>query len=92
MLYLLEFNLAKSLRISKYSQIKVTRRPNAPYHSIYFGAPFSEPSSIKSKSSTKLSAAIITTTMLKPILSGEALSICIIPIDEPKNPIIKFTK
>ena len=30
--------------------------------------------------------------MLKPMLRGEALSICIIPMEEPKNPIIKFTK
>ena len=88
----LDDNFANSLNISKYNQIKVTINPNAPYHSMYLGAPFSAPSSIKSKSSTKLSAAIITTTMLKPMLRGEALSICIIPMEEPKNPIIKFTK
>ena len=90
--YLLELSLAKSLKISRYSQISVTKRPKAPYHSIYFGAPFSDPSSIKSKSKTKLRAAMMTTTILNPILIGDALSICMILIPDPKNPIIKLIK
>ena len=40
---------------------------------MYFGAPFSAPSSIKSKSNTKFSEAIITTTKLNPILISEPL-------------------
>ena len=37
------------------------------------GAPFSAPSSIKSKSNTRFSEAIITTTKLNPILISEPL-------------------
>src|SRR5260221_6195536 len=52
---------ASSRKISRYSQISVTINPNAPYHSMYFGAPIRTPVSIMSKSSTKFSAAITTT-------------------------------
>jgi 3-polyprenyl-4-hydroxybenzoate decarboxylase len=52
--------LARSLRISKYNHTSVTIRPKAAYHSIYFGAPFSEASSIKSKSRTRFREAITT--------------------------------
>ena len=44
------FDLNQDIR---YSHISVTINPKAPYHSIYFGAPFSAPSSMKSKSTTK---------------------------------------
>ncbi len=47
---------ASRRRISRYSQISVTIRPNAPYHSMYFGAPMRTPVSIMSKSITRLSA------------------------------------
>src|SRR3546814_15020728 len=50
-----------------YSHTRVTTRPNAPNHSMYLGAPASAPDSMKSKSSTRLSAATTTTTALKPI-------------------------
>ena len=50
-----------------YSQMSVTIRPNAPIHSIYFGAPISAPFSMKSKSRTKFSAAMITTNTLNPM-------------------------
>ena len=40
----------------------------------------------------KIAAAIITTTILKPMLSGDALLTFITPIPVPKNPIIKFTR
>ena len=53
--------------ISIYSQTRVTISEKAPYHSIYFGRPFSAPSSIKSKSSTRFSAAMPTTNKEKPI-------------------------
>ena len=51
--------------------MSVTIRLKAPYHSMYFGNPFSAPSSIKSKSKTRLNAA--TPTMIKdmPMLIGE---------------------
>ena len=78
--YLLEFNFASNLKISKYNHIRVTRRPKAPYHSIYLGAPFSAPSSIKSKSKTRFNDAITTTKRLKPILNMDELLISIIPI------------
>ena len=45
---------------------------NAPYHSRYFGAPRSAAVSIKSKSSTRFSAAMMTTTTLKPMPRGPA--------------------
>ena len=32
--------LASRRRISRYNQMSVTIRPNAPYHSMYLGAPF----------------------------------------------------
>jgi hypothetical protein len=47
--------------------MRVTIREKAPNHSMYFGAPSSDPCSIKSKSNTRLSAAIATTNKLKPI-------------------------
>jgi hypothetical protein len=37
--YLRLLSLANRRKISRYSQTKVTIRPNAPYHSMYFGAP-----------------------------------------------------
>jgi hypothetical protein len=60
-IYLLLLSFIRRRRISKYSHIRVTIKENAPYHSIYFGIPSSAPSSIKSKSKTRLSAAIPTT-------------------------------
>ena len=89
MYYLLEFNFANNLKISKYNQTNVTNKPNAPYHSIYFGAPFSAPSSIKSKSKTRFNAAITTTNKLKPILIREALEGSIIGIEAPNKDMIK---
>src|ERR1019366_5126411 len=56
-----------SRRISRYSHTSVTMIPNAPYHSIYFGAPTATPCSMKSKSSTRFSDAMATTNRLKPI-------------------------
>jgi len=47
--------------------MSVTIRPNAPYHSIYLGAPALTPLSMKSKSSTRFKEATITTTTLNPI-------------------------
>src|SRR5690348_18305331 len=46
---------ARSRKISRYSQISVTIRPKAPYHSMYFGAPPFTPVSMKSKSRIKRS-------------------------------------
>ena len=54
-----------------YSQISVTMRPKAAYHSMYLGAPTSAPFSMKSKSRTKLSEAMMTMKTLIPILRGE---------------------
>ena len=62
----------------------------APYHSIYFGSPCSAPSSIKSKSKTRLSAAIPTTNKEKPIPNNPLEWIN--PIPEPKKDIIKLTR
>src|SRR5689334_23812411 len=45
-----------------YSQISVTIRPKAPYHSMYLGAPAAAPDSMKSKSRIRFNAA--TTTMI----------------------------
>jgi hypothetical protein len=59
-------SFASNRKISRYSQTSVTIRAKAPYHSRYFGAPRSAACSMKSKSSTRLSAAIATTTTLKP--------------------------
>jgi len=70
--------------------MRVTNKPKAPHHSIYFGAPFSDPSSIKSKSKTRFRAAIITTTILNLILNGEALFMLITPRPEQKKLITKF--
>src|SRR5260370_1425920 len=58
---------ASNRKISKYSQISVTISPNAPYHSMYLGAPMRTPVSIMSKSSTRFRAAIATTNRLKAI-------------------------
>src|SRR6476661_7472382 len=54
-------------RISRYSQIKVTIRPKAAYHSMYLGTPARAPFSMKSKSSTKFSEAMMTINTLTPI-------------------------
>ncbi len=35
--YLLSDSLASRRRISRYNQTMVTSKPNAPYHSMYFG-------------------------------------------------------
>jgi len=50
-----------------YNQISVTIKAKAPYHSMNLGNPISEPSSIKSKSRTRLRAAIPTTKTENPI-------------------------
>src|SRR5216683_965210 len=47
--------------------MSVTIKPNAPYHSMYFGAPPWTPRSIMSKSRTRFNAAMMTTKRLKPI-------------------------
>lgn len=67
--YLLLFNFISKLRISMYNQTIVTIREKPPNHSKYFGA-LSENWSIKSKSITKLKAAIAITIKLKPIPIG----------------------
>ena len=59
---------------------------------MYFGAPFSAPSSIKSKSNTRFNDAITMTTKLNPILIIEELLILITPIPDPKIPITKLIK
>ena len=76
--------------IGRYNQINVTKRPKAPYHSIYLGAPISAPSSIKSKSRTKFKAAIITIKPLKRI--PIVLELCIMLNPDPKNPKTIFIK
>ena len=83
-------SFARRRRISRYSQIRVTIRLNAPNHSMYLGAPCSAPASMKSKSSTRFSAAMATTNRLKPIPKSPLL--CMKPIDEPKKPIIKLMR
>ena len=60
-IYLLPLSLESKRRISKYNHTIVTSKPNAPYHSMYFGAPASAPLSIISKSRIRLSAAMATT-------------------------------
>src|SRR6267378_4204889 len=55
-------NFDNSLNISIYNQTMVTSKPNAPYHSIYFGAPIAAPLSIMSKSRIRFRAATHTTT------------------------------
>ena len=80
-----------SLSISKYSHIKVTIREKAPNHSMYLGAPCSAPISMKSKSSTKLRAAIATTNRLKPIPKSPLEWIKPIP-EEPNKFITKLIK
>src|SRR4051794_22531014 len=67
----------RSLSISRYNQTIVTNKPHAPYHSIYLGAPVLAPTSIISKSSIRLKAAIATINRLIPIASGLLLPICI---------------
>ena len=66
-------------------------KPNAPYHSMYLGAPFSAPASIKSKSNTKLSAAMATTNRLKPMPKSPLEWIKPIP-EEPNMFITKLIK
>ena len=73
-----------------YSQTNVTISEKAPYHSIYFGRPRSAPSSIKSKSSTRFSAAIQTTNKEKPIPNNPLEWIK--PIPDPKNDMMKLTR
>src|SRR5437667_3920858 len=80
---------ANSLRISRYSQISVTIRPNAPYHSMYLGAPPVTPVSMKSKSRIRFNAATITITplttrlvVLVPCRNGIAM-----PKNESPSPI-----
>src|SRR5580658_2060559 len=63
-------NFESKRRISRYSQISVTISPKPAYHSMYFGAPAATPLSMKSKSSTRFSAAITTTKPLKAIPIG----------------------
>ena len=60
--------------------------PNAPYHSIYLGAPFSAPCSIKSKSKTKFIEAI-------PITNKEnKIPVVPLPKSEPIKEIPKNDK
>ena len=67
MIYLRLLIFDNNRRISRYSQIKVTIRPKAAYHSMYLGTPARAPFSMKSKSSTKFSAAMMTINTLTPI-------------------------
>ena len=69
--------------------MRVTKSPKAPYHSMYFGAPFSAPSSMKSKSKTKFNDAMTTMKRLKPMLSIELLLGLSIDNPEPKKLIMK---
>ena len=62
-------SLLSKRKISRYSQTSVTSRPKAPYHSMYFGAAWRTPFSMKSKSRTRFKAATITTTTENPIPS-----------------------
>src|SRR4029077_7920574 len=80
----------KRRRISRYSQTSVTRRPKPAYHSMYLGAPCRTPFSMKSKSSTRLSAATTTTNAEKAIpnvpdwwMNG---------IETPKKPSTKLAR
>src|SRR3546814_9693780 len=73
-----------------YSHTSVTTRPNAPNHSMYLGAHASAPDSMKSKSSTRLSAATTTTTALKPIPSRQLSWMK--PIEWPKTPITMLAR
>ena len=59
---------------------------------MYFGAPFSDPSSIKSKSITKFRAAIMTMPKESPILNIEELLGLNNEIPEPKKFIIKLIR
>ena len=72
--------------------MRVTNSPNAPYHSIYLGAPISAPSSMKSKSRTKFNEAIMTTKTLKPMLNKEVFAVFIIDNPEPKILMIKLMR
>ena len=68
----------------------MTNSPNALYHSMYLGAPFSAPSSIKSKSITKLAEAITTMKRLIQILISELFVGSSTEIEAPKKLIIKL--
>ena len=70
--------------------MSVTIRLKAPYHSMYFGNPFSAPSSIKSKSKTRLNAATPTMNKDIPMLIGE-FEVIKLRV-EPKKLIIKLTR
>ena len=59
---------------------------------MYLGTPFSAPSSIKSKSSTKFSDAMTMTRRLKPMLINEEFVISKTAILKPKNPPMNWTK
>ena len=72
--------------------MRVTRRPKAPYHSIYFGAPISAPSSMKSKSNTKFKEAIITTKILNPMLNIEEFDGFIMDKPDPNMLMIQLIK
>ena len=67
-----------------YNQTMVTNNPQAQYHSMYFGAPLSAPTSILSKSNIKLKEAIITTKMLMPMPSGLLLVMLMNDMCTPK--------
>tara|TARA_Y100001958_G_C20975280_1_gene368643 strand:+ start:195 stop:620 length:426 start_codon:yes stop_codon:yes gene_type:complete len=86
----LDLNLANNLRISRYNHTNVTINEKAPYHSIYFGKPDSEPSSIKSKSKTRLRAAILTTNKENPIPNSPFEWINPMPL--PKKDITILTR
>ena len=73
-----------------YNQIKVTISPNAPYHSMYFGARAADAFSMKSKSRIRFNAATATTIRLK--IMPKVPLLCINPMLIPKNPRINDTK
>ena len=72
--------------------MSVTKSPKVAYHSIYFGAPNSAPSSIKSKSNTRFKDAITTTNKLIPMLNKDVLLGLRIDIPDPNILMMKLTK
>ena len=69
-----------------YSHTRVTISPNAPTHSMYFGAPCSAPFSMKSKSSTRFNAATMQMKTLMPMPIGPES--CRNGMETPKKPRI----
>ena len=83
-----------SRRISRYSQTIVIVIPNAPYHSICFGAPATTMRRIISKSTNRLSAATMQMSTLIPMPSGlgEFQNVRSVPNNERMNVARYITK